>query len=257
MPAASRSWPGICPASKTLPGTTSGRWRRSVSAAPQGSGSTPSPSTSRRASSRTSTSATAGCGRSPGASAPRSGARIRSARSSRLLPAWSCTELLAGLPVQDTGGYLQRVRTDGLLHVSRRRLRQRLSRHARQHPHHPQEDRPVAHSHPRDRRRRRQVVRQRDHRLRARPSRARRSRREHVRLGDDRRRRLAGLHNVRFNPRQRPALPRTLPFATPLGYCGADRTIPRRPSTRSSARTATACCASASTTFRPTRCAWS
>ena len=35
------------------------------------------------------------------------------------------------------------------------------------------------------------------------------------------------LRNVRFNPRQRPSLPRTLPFATPLGYCGADRTHPK------------------------------
>jgi len=35
------------------------------------------------------------------------------------------------------------------------------------------------------------------------------------------------LANVRFNPRQTPALPRTLPFAAPLGYCGADRTHPK------------------------------
>jgi len=35
------------------------------------------------------------------------------------------------------------------------------------------------------------------------------------------------LANVRFNPRQTPALPLTLPFATPLGYCGADRTHPK------------------------------
>ena len=35
------------------------------------------------------------------------------------------------------------------------------------------------------------------------------------------------LLNVRFNPRQRPPLPLALPFATPLGYCGADRTHPK------------------------------
>ena len=28
------------------------------------------------------------------------------------------------------------------------------------------------------------------------------------------------LHNVRFNPRETPALPAALPFATPMGYCG-------------------------------------
>jgi hypothetical protein len=35
------------------------------------------------------------------------------------------------------------------------------------------------------------------------------------------------LRNVRFNPRQSPTLPRTLPFAAPLGYCSADRTHPK------------------------------
>jgi hypothetical protein len=35
------------------------------------------------------------------------------------------------------------------------------------------------------------------------------------------------LRTVRFNPRQRPALPLALPFATPLGYCGADRSHPK------------------------------
>ena len=35
------------------------------------------------------------------------------------------------------------------------------------------------------------------------------------------------LRNVRFNPRQTPALPLELPFARPLGYCGADRTHPK------------------------------
>ena len=35
------------------------------------------------------------------------------------------------------------------------------------------------------------------------------------------------LSNVRFNPRQSPALPLAPPFATPLGYCGADRTHPK------------------------------
>ncbi len=35
------------------------------------------------------------------------------------------------------------------------------------------------------------------------------------------------LRNVRFNPRQRLPLPCPLPFATPLGYCGADRTHPK------------------------------
>jgi hypothetical protein len=35
------------------------------------------------------------------------------------------------------------------------------------------------------------------------------------------------LKNVRFNPRQAPALPLTLPFAAPLGYCRADRTHPK------------------------------
>lgn len=35
------------------------------------------------------------------------------------------------------------------------------------------------------------------------------------------------LRNVRFNPRQRPALPLALPFAPPLGHCGADRTHPK------------------------------
>lgn len=35
------------------------------------------------------------------------------------------------------------------------------------------------------------------------------------------------LRSVRCNPRQRPPLPLTLPSATPLGYCGADRTHPK------------------------------
>lgn len=35
------------------------------------------------------------------------------------------------------------------------------------------------------------------------------------------------LRSVRTNPRQTPALPLTLPFAAPLGYCGADRTHPK------------------------------
>jgi len=35
------------------------------------------------------------------------------------------------------------------------------------------------------------------------------------------------LRNVRFNPRQRPALPLALPAAVPLGYCGADRSHPK------------------------------
>jgi len=35
------------------------------------------------------------------------------------------------------------------------------------------------------------------------------------------------LRNVRFNPRQAPALPLALPFAAPLGYCGADRSHPK------------------------------
>ena len=35
------------------------------------------------------------------------------------------------------------------------------------------------------------------------------------------------LRSVRVNPRQTPALPLALPFATPLGYCGADRTHPK------------------------------
>ncbi len=35
------------------------------------------------------------------------------------------------------------------------------------------------------------------------------------------------LKNVRLNPRQTPALPRTLPYAAPLGYCGAERTHPK------------------------------
>jgi hypothetical protein len=35
------------------------------------------------------------------------------------------------------------------------------------------------------------------------------------------------LRNVRFNPRQNVALPLTLPSATRLGYCGADRTHPK------------------------------
>ena len=35
------------------------------------------------------------------------------------------------------------------------------------------------------------------------------------------------LSNVRFNPRQTPALPLELPFAAPLGYCGAERTHPK------------------------------
>ena len=35
------------------------------------------------------------------------------------------------------------------------------------------------------------------------------------------------LQNVRFNPRQRPSLPQALPFVTPLGYFGADRTHPK------------------------------
>ena len=32
---------------------------------------------------------------------------------------------------------------------------------------------------------------------------------------------------MRFNPRQSPTLPRTLPFAAPLGYCAADRSHPK------------------------------
>ena len=35
------------------------------------------------------------------------------------------------------------------------------------------------------------------------------------------------LRNVRVNPRQSPPLPRTLPFAAPLGYCAADRKHPK------------------------------
>ena len=37
----------------------------------------------------------------------------------------------------------------------------------------------------------------------------------------------AQLSNVRFNPRQSPALPLDLPYAAPLGYCGADRSHPK------------------------------
>jgi hypothetical protein len=37
----------------------------------------------------------------------------------------------------------------------------------------------------------------------------------------------AQLANVRFNPRQSPALPLLLPSAARLGYCGADRTHPK------------------------------
>ena len=37
----------------------------------------------------------------------------------------------------------------------------------------------------------------------------------------------AQLSNVRFNPRQTPALPLDLPYAAPLGYCGADRSHPK------------------------------
>jgi hypothetical protein len=37
----------------------------------------------------------------------------------------------------------------------------------------------------------------------------------------------AALRNVRFNPRQRPTLPQTLPLATPMGYFGADRSHPK------------------------------
>jgi hypothetical protein len=37
----------------------------------------------------------------------------------------------------------------------------------------------------------------------------------------------AELSNVRFNPRQTPALPLDLPYAAPLGYCGADRSHPK------------------------------
>jgi hypothetical protein len=35
------------------------------------------------------------------------------------------------------------------------------------------------------------------------------------------------LQNVRRNPRQSVALPGTLPFSAPMGYCGADRTHPK------------------------------
>jgi hypothetical protein len=35
------------------------------------------------------------------------------------------------------------------------------------------------------------------------------------------------LQNVRLNPRQSTALPVSLPFATPMGYCSADRTHPK------------------------------
>ncbi len=35
------------------------------------------------------------------------------------------------------------------------------------------------------------------------------------------------LRNVRFNPRQSAALPPALPFAAPLGFCGAERTHPK------------------------------
>jgi hypothetical protein len=37
----------------------------------------------------------------------------------------------------------------------------------------------------------------------------------------------AQLANVRFNPRQAPALPLTLPFAAPVGYCGAEHSHPK------------------------------
>ena len=37
----------------------------------------------------------------------------------------------------------------------------------------------------------------------------------------------AALRNVRVNPRQRPVLPRDLPYAARLGYCAADRTHPK------------------------------
>jgi hypothetical protein len=37
----------------------------------------------------------------------------------------------------------------------------------------------------------------------------------------------AQLGNVRFNPRQTPALPIALPSSLRLGYCGADRTHPK------------------------------
>jgi hypothetical protein len=37
----------------------------------------------------------------------------------------------------------------------------------------------------------------------------------------------AQLKNVRYNPRQSVALPLALPYAAPLGYCGADRTHPK------------------------------
>ena len=35
------------------------------------------------------------------------------------------------------------------------------------------------------------------------------------------------LQAVRFNPRQTPALPASLPFAAPMGYCGLERTHPK------------------------------
>ena len=46
------------------------------------------------------------------------------------------------------------------------------------------------------------------------------------------------LGNVRCNPRQRLPLPRDLPFARLMGYCSADLSHPKEPSTRRAARTA-------------------
>ena len=97
---------------------------------------------------------------------------------------------------------------------------------------------------------------QRDHGLRARPARERRSRRQPVRLGDDERGVLgaAGQRPLQPSPESRPA-PRAAVRGAAWATAAPTARTPRRSSTRPPSRRATGCCASASSTCRSTRCA--
>ena len=132
-------------------------------------------------------------------------------------------ELLAGLPLQGRRRRLRRDRADGLLHLSRRRLRARLQRDPREREHRARADRPTDDPHPRDRRR------SRTSRRAARPLGYVRALRETGCLGgsmydwattnDADWRPLA---NVRFNKVQTPALPQGRRLR------GASGQLPRR-----------------------------
>ena len=216
-----------------------------ASAPPTARSSTRSPSTSRRASSSRE--------HAQRAVSQTLSSRIRAAVGARyplggIIPSPAGMvmqpDLLAGLPLQDAGRHLRRDRADGLLHVPRRRLRQRLPRHARQHPHHPRADRPADDPHPRDRRRRRQVVRQRDDRATcapcARTARLGGSMYDWATTSDAE---LAGAGTTCASTRaRRRRCPGRLPFAAPLGTAPPTARTPRRSSTRPPARRATGSC---------------